>query len=70
MSLLAAICFTPLWGGRAISRATWASGAELGNGNSCPDALLAVASGQAPVFVVNRDTLTNVEFAGRLKEWA
>ncbi|MFT3860194.1 2-hydroxyacid dehydrogenase [Micropruina sp.] len=48
----------------------WTSEMSLGNGNSCVDALLAVASGQAPRFVVNRAVLDAPAFADRLKEWA
>lgn len=47
----------------------WTSEMSLGNGNSCIDALLAVAAGQAPRFVVNRDVLTHPAFEQRLKEW-
>ena len=47
----------------------WTSEMSLGNGNSCIDALLAVAAGQAPRFVVNRDVLTQPAFEQRLKEW-
>ena len=45
----------------------WTSEMSLGNGNSCIDALLAVAAGQAPRFVVNRDVLTQPAFEQRLK---
>ena len=47
----------------------WTSEMSLGNGNSSIDALLAVAAGQAPRFVVNRDVLTQPAFEQRLKEW-
>ncbi|MFT3833339.1 MAG: NAD(P)-dependent oxidoreductase [Micropruina sp.] len=49
---------------------SWTSEMSLGNGNSCVDALLAVAAGQAPRFVVNRDVLDSPEFRARLEEWA
>jgi len=48
----------------------WTSEMSLGNGNSCVDALLAVARGEAPRFVVNRDVLSTPAFVKRLKEWA
>lgn len=44
----------------------WTSEMSRGNGNSCVDALLAVASGQAPRFVVNRDVLETPAFLDRL----
>lgn len=47
----------------------WTSEMSLGNGNSCVDALLAVASGQEPRFVVNRDVLHMPAFADRLVTW-
>ncbi len=49
---------------------SWTSEMSLGNGNSCVDALLAVAAGQAPRFVVNRDVPDSPEFRARLEEWA
>lgn len=48
----------------------WTSEMSMGNGNSCVDALLAVAGGRAPRFVVNRDVLAAPAFINRLKEWA
>lgn len=48
----------------------WTSEMSLGNGNSCIDALLAVANGEPPRFVVNRDVLGEPAFTTRLKEWA
>ena len=48
----------------------WTSEMSLGNGNSCIDALLAVAGGEPPRFVVNRDVLDEPAFTKRLKEWA
>ncbi len=48
----------------------WTSEMSLGNGNSCVDALLAVAAGEAPRFVVNRDVLESPGFRARLEEWA
>ena len=47
----------------------WTSEMSRGNGNSCVDALLAVAAGRPPRFVVNRDVLESPEFRARLKEW-
>lgn len=48
----------------------WTSEMSLGNGNSCVDALLAVAAGQPPRFVVNRDVLDSPGFRARLEERA
>lgn len=47
----------------------WTSEMSLGNGNSCVDALLAVASGREPRFVVNRAVLASDRFRTRLEEW-
>ena len=43
---------------------------SVGNGNSCMDAILAVAAGRTPTFVVNRSVLERTSWTDRLKEWA
>lgn len=48
----------------------WTSEMSAGNGNSCVDAILSVAAGRPPRFVVNRDVLQSDTFTDRLKEWA
>lgn len=48
----------------------WTAEMSAGNGNSCVDAILSVAAGRAPRFVVNRDVLQTDAFTNRLKEWA
>ena len=45
----------------------WTSEMSLGNGNSCIDAILAVASGRAPSYVVNREVLDHPGFTARLE---
>lgn len=46
----------------------WTSEMSSGNGNSCVDAILAVAAGREPRFVVNRDVLAEAAFRERLAE--
>lgn len=48
----------------------WTSEMSVGNGDSCVDALLAIAGGTEPTFVVNRDVLVSEAFRNRLKEWS
>lgn len=45
----------------------WTSEMSLGNGSSCVDAVLAVARGEAPRFVVNRAVLERPSFLARLE---
>ena len=45
----------------------WTSEMSRGNGNSCIDAILAVASGRPPTYVVNRDVLGRAGFIARLE---